>query len=547
MRSIRWGGTHEGRTAPRFWGGGLAHLVGRLSWVALLVVSLLSVAGPVRAADEERVLRARAADLATRGDCGQALALLDQAKGLDPSGDTAVLLLRGRCLVADERYEEAIPLLERAVAAQPDSGEAALALGIARYETGDRNGALTELERAEALMPDRPEPPLYLGLVLLEREENVRAAERFQRADRLDGEGAPPIAGYYEALALAGSGDAERAEAALRRVEERGAGTVWGERASALLAAEEDRRASLARNSWLMLQAGIDYDTNVALRSDQVTNPNDISSKGDFRGWWAVDGGTDLFVKDGWRLGLGGRYSGFEYFDASSFGQHFLTGRVWLDRALGERTSLRIAPEAGIGFFDNDEFLRFYGVRPELRHDFGKAGVGSLYGRYAYNDFRLRQNNLTGPGFTDRDGHDFRAGYDHTVGVSDTTVLRGGVFGRHYVAEGGEFDHSGVGGWLGVGQQLPFRFTLDASASYAHDWYQAESLFERQAFALASVDEREDHVVTASAQLSRPITNWLSAAARYQYLNNISNTNLFDYDRHLVGLYFNLDLLGLLR
>ena len=516
-----------------------------------VATGLLLAATTAQAADEERVLRARAAELANRGDCAAALPLLDQARERDPAGESQVELLRGRCLVQQERFEEARPLLERAVESQPENGEAALALGIARYEVGDVDGALVALERAETLLPDRPEPPLYAGLALLDRDRSQEAAERFERSNRLNTDGFDPISGYYAAIAHSGAGDAERAEESLREVERRGAGTVWGDRASEILTARRSGTGALPLRKWLRLQAGLDYDTNVSLRGDRVPDPANITSDNDGRGWWSLDGGADLWQKNGWRVGVGGRYTGFEYFRNPSFGQHFLTGRTWLDKTLGPRTLLRIAPEAGIGFFDGDDYLRFYGVRPEIRQDWGRAGQGTFYARYAYNDFtEILAPVATDQNFVDRDGHDLRAGYDHFVDVSETTTLRGGVFIREYWAEGGEFDHSGVGGWLGFGQALPWKLHLDASASFAYDDYDSVSRFEERRLApggppFPALPERRDYIVTANADLSRPINEWLTVAARYQYLNNESNMAVFDYDRHIVGAYFTLDLLGL--
>ena len=508
-------------------------------------LGLVLGASPALAAEEETVLRARAATLAERGDCASALTLLDEARNFDAAGDFRADTLRARCLVDLERYDDARPILERLATEQPSSGEAALALGITRYELGDFDGALAELERAEALLPDRPEPPLYEGLALIARGENAVAAERFERSNQRNTDGFDPVSGYYAAVAHAGAGDMVQADEALRRVEERGAGTVWGDRAAELLSARSERARQLPLDRWLTVQGGIDYDTNVALRGDQITRPGNISSDDDFRGWWAIDAGADLWQRDGWRVGAGARYSGFEYFRAEDFRQHFVTARTWLDRALGERTLLRIAPEAGVGFFDTAEYLRFYGVRPEIRQDWGEYGSGTFFVRYAYNDFREEFDTQTS--FQDRDGHDIRGGYDHQVPVSDTTTLRGGIFGRHYAAEGGEYDHSGVGGWLGIGQQLPWSVTFDASVSYAHDFYEAESSFLQPGeIASGGVGDRDDDIVLVNAQLARPITDWLSVAARYQYLNNISNTQVFDYDRHIVGAYFTLDLLGLL-
>ena len=71
---------------------------------ASFVLIGLSLPSLAFAADEANVLRARAAQLATKGDCSAALPLLDQAKALDPAGDDATALMAGRCLISQERF-----------------------------------------------------------------------------------------------------------------------------------------------------------------------------------------------------------------------------------------------------------------------------------------------------------------------------------------------------------------------------------------------------------------------------------------------------------
>lgn len=508
-----------------------------------LLSALLLTAPTAWAADEAQVLRARAARLAEADDCAAALPLLDRAAAADPAGAAETRLLTGRCLVAEKRFDEATPILEEAVQADPNSGEAALALGISRYHQGNAAGARSELERAEGMLPNRPEAPLYLGLILLEAEEAKDAAARFDRAGALSADGFDPVSSYYAAVAHANAGDAAEAEASLSRVEELGEGTPYADRAQeALERAEARRNQGGLLQRWVTLQSGIDYDTNVSIRNDQVANPINLSGNKDGRGWWALDVGADLFRKDGWNAGTGASYSGNAYFDSGDFNQHFVTGRFWLGRKLGDDTQLVITPEGGLGYLGNsrhpgdNKFVRFAGVRPEIRHNFGRAGTGSLYARYAYNDFQFNRIAES----LDLDGHDIRFGYDHLVSVVERqTTLRGGVFGRHYIAEGTEFDRTGVGAWLGLTQSLPWKFVLDLSGSFAYDNYDDASQFVI-AGDPPNTSNREDFIGTAGAVISRPITSWLSASARWNYLNSESNTPVFDYDRHIVGAFFTI-------
>jgi len=49
--------------------------------------------------------------------------------------------------------------------------------------------------------------------------------------------------------------------------------------------------------------------------------------------------------------------------------------------------------------------------------------------------------------------------------------------------------------------------------------------------------DREDDAYRVDAVLERLILDNLMLSVRYAYFNNESNVDVFDYDRHLVGLY----------
>jgi hypothetical protein len=107
--------------------------------------------------------------------------------------------------------------------------------------------------------------------------------------------------------------------------------------------------------------------------------------------------------------------------------------------------------------------------------------MGALYVRYAYNDFRYEEFDgdpqCPRQSGRDRDGHDVLFGYDHQIGVTDSTTLRGGLFGHDYTAKASDYDFTGGGGWLGVRQLLPWRLILDVTGSAEYDDYESRSSF----------------------------------------------------------------------
>ena len=53
---------------------------------------------------------------------------------------------------------------------------------------------------------------------------------------------------------------------------------------------------------------------------------------------------------------------------------------------------------------------------------------------------------------------------------------------------------------------------------------------------------RRDNVYQVEVGLERRITDWLSVSARYNYLDNDSNTDVYRYTRQIVGGYLTLYL-----
>jgi len=507
---------------------------GRRSSALLALLVALAPPHAAQAADEGLVLRAQAADLVSEGNCDEALPLLERARRLAPD-DADAALLQGECLLRAMRYAEAIPPLEAATRLDPRSARAALGLGIARYQTGDSAGADAPLARAEELAPDDAKVALYRGLVLLDLARSDEANERFERASRIDPLGAEPMASYYGGLALQSSGRTEEAEAALRRASELAPGSEWDREARAALAGAAATAPTHLRR-WLVLQGGLAYDSNVALIGSDVAQPDSISNESDGRGEWGVEAGQELYRDGKWSAGVLASYDGDAYFRDSDFDLAYVGAGAWGARAIGESTVVRVQPLFGAVFYGYDDYLRFYGARGDVLQGFGDAGTGDFWVRYAYNNFLypIPGNTHVLRTARNRDGNDVWTGYDHTYPLTDRTSLLGGPFFRYYDAKGSEYDAWGVGGWLGVRQELPWQLTGQLSVSYGYDRYRRTSTFLLPG---ETREHRRDHVWIVQSILERPIAQRVTASLRWTYYNDDSNTDVFDYDRHVVGAY----------
>lgn len=513
-------------------------------WPALLLA--LVVAQPALAADEALVLRTQAAQLAADGRCAEALPVLAQVRELDPS-DPAAPLLEGKCRFNAKQYADAVAPLEEALQLDPNSGDAALTLGMAQYHAGDLDGATASFARASELVPNSPEAALYTGLILLEGEEAGAAVERFDHAAAQRGS-LEPAATYYAALARATDGRRAEAEEQLARVQQLAPGSVWAERAQEAL----DRPPSAHRlRRWLVLSVGVDYDTNVQRLSDSITFFPNISRADDGLVWWAAEVGHEVFRRGRWGGGVIGSYYGNAHFSLPDFDEHQVGGSFWIDYAVSESTLFRLQPGFGQSWFNYNSFRQHYGGLAELLHTWNEKHRGNFYARYHYSDYRFRIPGsqlppaptaadiarLTFASRQNRDAHVLRYGYDHYWTLDDKTELRGGPYARNYISNGDEYDHWGVGGWLGIRRALPWQFTLDALGSVTYDDYDSPSVFLQPG---ESTVDREDVISVVQVALSRPITDRLTGTLRWRFQDNDSNTRVFDYDRHVVGAYLTI-------
>jgi len=119
-----------------------------------LAVALMAIGNHSGAIEQLRIL---AADrTASAEDMEDAIALLRPVAGMKPETGEALAAL-GAALARTGKPREAIPYLERAVAAGQQSAAVLNGLGFARLESGDRTGALAALRRSLAITPNQPQ------------------------------------------------------------------------------------------------------------------------------------------------------------------------------------------------------------------------------------------------------------------------------------------------------------------------------------------------------------------------------------------------------
>ena len=106
-----------------------------------------------------------------------------QAAGGGGSSSKNADLAAGAKLVAAGDYEAALPLLEKAVAAEPDNADAQNYLGYNYRKLNNREKALEHYRLALKADPDHRGANEYLGELYLEMDDLAKAEERLEVLD----------------------------------------------------------------------------------------------------------------------------------------------------------------------------------------------------------------------------------------------------------------------------------------------------------------------------------------------------------------------------
>ena len=497
-------------------------------WMAASLVA----APAVGSEQDANLLRANA--LARKGRCDEALALLAKSGG----ESARAALLRGQCHVEGKRWAEAISALDQAQRLDPQLGDVQIPQLIARYHVGDHEGARRALDAMPAEAQQRPEVHLYRGLLLLEGDQNAQAGAAFDRARELAPTEMEPIAAYYSGVAWLSAEDRARANASFDRVIALAPGSEWAKQAEA---ARKGRNAGPPAR-WAWLRAGAEWDSNVVLRGEGVALATDISNEQDGRAVWVAHGGAELFRRGDWAAGLSGTYYGSAHFDLTDFDEHHPTLSPWIDYRIDEATLLRLRYDVGYAWIDGNDFLFDQQLTPTLFRDWGARGRSQFSVHVSHLDYRFPTSIPQIPpfsaGYRDRDGVGWGATAQHAFPLSGKTELQVGLSYLGFAADGREYDYNGGELFVGVETLLPAAIRLRAVTGVGWLPFRNPSSYpDPPGSGSYESDDREDVAFRLRVELEREIGAGFSVLARYRYQNRSSNVAVFDYDRHVIGLY----------
>jgi len=458
--------------------------------------------------------------LAAEGRCAEALPLLGEA----PASFEAKRA-RALCLLQEADYTGAAPAL-----AELEHTEPALAtdLGIALFHSGDLERAEVALRRAEEQGSPRAEVPLYLGLIALDRERTAEATAQLERAQRGAPDALAPAAAYYAGLARARSGDREAARVALAQVASNWPGTAWAEEAARAAAALDGPHSLFAA-----LQLGFEHDSNAVLRGQGVDLPTEIPSQADQRFVWQGAAGRAWRISRDTQLGGTLAFSGTAYGDLTSFDVLHPALTVWGDQRLSESTTLRALAAYSHAWVGGDSFLSAPSVGLELYRDAAARGVTRVFGELAFDDYLFESTDPPALARArDRDGLSLRIGAEHSLPLPAlASTITGALAYRRFSADGSEYSFDSPELALGVESALPAKFLVAAGVRYAYRHYRNPTTYAAPGTA------RIEHDWGTELSIWRPIWRQLGLEARWRYQRNHSTADVFDYSRHIAGLY----------
>jgi hypothetical protein len=455
--------------------------------------------------DDQDLAWALARNLADLDESEEAVAALDRLVARWPEHADAQLELAA-LLVADGRHAEALAHLDRAVALSPRSGEAQLLRGMALDGVGRFPEALQALAMAAELEPALHSESLLLrGIALIEHGELEAGFRLLEEVIELD-----PLGDVADAARL-------------------------------LLATAPPKPRPRLR---LQAYGGMDYDSNVTL--DSGSTPGLSSDRDDGAGIFGAMVAADALAADDHTLTLGARYHERDYLDLHGFDERTVLGFLQGQLRLHPRAALRFLSLGSWLMLDDESYLTQVKLQPDLLVQLGeRAGVlqiaASVEGDW-YDDDPLLPS-------LERDAIAFGGGLGHFFairGLRDARASWGFAYERvitdakrDLLGFEGDYDRNVFTGHVQADLTLFWEISAQLSVGLTYERYDNDNLIDF----LTQLDEdgtakrrrRDDLLLETGLGLVRPLHEYVDLELRWRFQDRFSNTDVFQYERHVVG------------
>jgi len=457
--------------------------------------------------DDPDLLFALASHLEGAGDAEGAAERFQQFARRFPERRPDLWLRLGRLLQELGRHEQAVPVLERAVASRSEEAAAHLHLGISLRHLGRHAEAERHFGAAGGLAPELlPEASLLRALARMELGDERAAVAHLERTLEIDPDGE---AGRSARLLLRATRGPER-------------------------------------GPWIRFDAfgGYETDTNVTL--DGATDLPGVSrERADARAVWGAGITVHPLRHRLAGITLGVRYDQAEQEEISTLDTRRELAFVSLRVSPHERIALRLDGLATRTRLDHRRYQRTRSLRPNFFFSWGeRAGVTQTFAH-------LEQLSYPEAVFSDafiRDGWAAGGGFEHFVplpGRPGTWLSAGADFLRYdtdsqrdpILGFASPYDHDRWRATLGVRGPLLLGFESEASFSWAREDFEHRNFLDLLSSGNLDPSTRRDTVLEGRFSLVRPVTRYAAVELRFQQTDRRSNLDLYDYDRRIVGLY----------
>ena len=524
-----------------------------LLWVVPLLVLFLNVSQPAAQQAEAEVLVARAVLAYDDERYEEALELLQRALQLDPRHARG-LYYAGLVHLALKQPREAVDSLDKARGLRPTDVNVRFQLGVAYFTLGDYARAGPLLEQVFQEQPDLENLGYYVGFMRYRQKAYSEAVEAFEAVKTSD-PNVRQLSQFYRGLAHGVLGLPEQAIAELEEAQRTQAAEPLTQAAIRIrerLAA--GRPVVEARRLRAQVSFGGFYDDNVAINPDPS---NDATAEGLRRRGTTATGllGSVVLDYSFLRMGPVEATASYSFFQTLNFNaldrfniQDHLGGLAGFYRGTTREMPYQLGVQYTYDYLFLDEagFLSrhtptFTGTLVPPTVTLPVVGpVGNLTTalvRYQVKEFfREAGDDDVRFGAERRDGFNTMFGFVHAFRFAqDRYLLRVGYQYDNEATDGAAFSYSGNRLTTGGTATLPWG---DITLRYDYDvhwraYKNPQSLFLNNEGVLA---QRYDIQQTHLVQIAKPLPADLRLTLQYQGIRNGSQIPVYDYSKNVFSV-----------
>ncbi|QWR77797.1 hypothetical protein [Candidatus Magnetomonas plexicatena] len=275
--------------------------------------------------------------------------------------------------------------------------------------------------------------------------------------------------------------------------------------------------------------AGVQYDSNVILASDNNPLPSNVSRKNDWKEVFYFNGGYSFIKTD--KLEAMARLGFYQSINNRLKDYNVTQSLVELSMRYNASDFVKLDGKYGFEYvlvggnrYDYDHY-----VSPSVVLMEDKDTYTTLEYRYKYTRFIDGSNFLTN---SDRTGGNHLIGLKQRFQLFDRMSLDLGYAYDKDFADTDYWKYDGNKGFVSFNALLPLDLMANLSAEYYRRDYNGK-------FEGSSVN-RTDNAMTYSGSLTKILSKNLSLSLAESYTKNNSNTEAYSYDRNITSLFVNV-------